>query len=517
VNPEGKLKSSTVKTALISVSDKSGIVELAQELIRLGVKLLSTGGTAAVLRDAGLVITDVADYTGFPEIMDGRVKTLNPMIAGGILGNRDIHAPDAEPHNIRWIDLVVCNLYPFSETIMNPEKTRADAIENIDIGGPTMIRSAAKNMEWTTVIVDPADYNLILDALNTPAGITPDLRQKLAVKAFGHCAKYDTLIYNYLKEENLPETFNLTFDKAYDLRYGENPHQKAAAYHVSNVGPGSVLAAKIHQGKQLSYNNLMDADAALHCLQEFSEPVCVIIKHGNPCGAATSKDLLDVYGRAFNADSKAAFGGIVALNRTCTAEVADEISKVFIEIVLATGYTPRALTILSKKKNMRVLELGSPQADLTKQQEFRFIKDGLLVQEPNIHRVIPEDFTVVTGKKPSASEQKDMEFAWKILKYVKSNAILTARDQTTLGIGAGQVSRIDAVDIALGKSGDDLGSAILASDAFFPFRDSIDHIATTGIKAVIQPGGSLRDGEVINACNEHKIALVFTGHRCFKH
>ncbi len=516
MNPS-KLKSYSVKTALISVSDKSGIIDLAKELIRLEVKLLSTGGTAVTLRKAGLTVMDVADYTGFPEIMDGRVKTLNPMIAGGILGNHDKHETDAKSHNIQWIDLVVCNLYPFSETVVDQEKTRADAIEHIDIGGHTMIRAAAKNMEWTTVIVDPADYTMILVALNASAGITPDLRQTLAVKAFGHCAKYDTLIYNYLKEASFPEIFNLTFDKAYDLRYGENPHQRAAAYNVSNIGPGSILTAEIHQGKQLSYNNLMDADAALSCLQEFSEPACVIIKHGNPCGAATGKDLLDVYHRAFNADSKAAFGGIVALNRTCPAEVAEEISRVFIEIVLATGYTPGALTALSKKKNMRVLQLGSPQIRLTEQQEFRFIKDGLLVQESNIRRIRPEDFKVVTKKDPSAAERRDMKFAWKILKHVKSNAILTARDQTTLGIGTGQVSRIDAVDIALQKSGAELGGAVLASDAFFPFRDSIDRIAQTGIKAVIQPGGSRRDGEAIDACNEHKITMVFTGHRCFKH
>ncbi len=512
-----KSKSSQVKTALISVSDKTGIIELAKELLRLGVKLLSTGGTAATLRDAGLTVTDIADYTGFPEIMDGRVKTLNPMIAGGILGNRDKHKTDAKPHNIRWIDLVVCNLYPFSETVLNPEKTRADAIENIDIGGPTMIRAAAKNMEWTTVIVDPADYTMVLEALNTLASITPDLRQTLAAKAFGHCAKYDTLIYNYLKEENLPEFFSLTFDKSYDLRYGENPHQQAAAYHASNVGPGSILTAEIHQGKQLSYNNLMDADAALNCLQEFSEPACVIVKHGNPCGAAAGKDLQDVYRRAFEADSKSAFGGIVALNRVCSTDIADKIFSVFIEIVLATGYTPGALTVLSKKKNMRVLELGSPQNGPAEQQEFRFIKGGLLVQESNGRRILPEDFKVVTSTDPSAAERKDMEFAWRILKHVKSNAILTARDQTTLGIGAGQVSRIDAVDIALRKSSAGLGGAVLASDAFFPFRDSIDRIAQTGIKAVIQPGGSRRDGKVIEACNEHKIAMVFTGHRCFKH
>ena len=505
-----------ISRTLISVYDKTGIVDFAQFLSDRNVEILSTGGTAKKLREAGIKVIDVSDYTGFPEIMGGRVKTINPLVEGGILGLRDTHKAEAEQHNIKWIDLVVCNLYPFAETIRKPNVRFDDVLKNIDIGGPTMIRSAAKNIGWVSVVVDPIDYQLIINEVDTKEGISFDVRKLLAAKAFGHSAQYDTIIHNHLKEETLTELLSLTFDKSYDLRYGENPHQRAAVYKAPIRTKPNIVDTKIHQGKKLSYNNLMDADAALACLREFTEPTCVVVKHGNPCGVASGENIIDVYNRAFNADSKSAFGGIIALNHTCTKAVAEEIKKVFVEIVIAPDYENSAIEIFSKKKNLRVLEIGkiTPKAATT---EFRYINGGLLVQESDVSVITLDDLKIVTKTKPSANDMETMLFAWKVLKHVKSNAILTARDNTTLGIGAGQVSRIDSVDIAIRKSGNDLNGAVLASDAFFPFRDSIDMIAATGVKTIIQPGGSIRDQEVINACDEHGIAMIFTGTRCFKH
>ena len=509
-------KNTSVNTALISVSDKENIIELGKGLTDLGVEILSTGGTAKALREGGVTVTDVSDYTGFPEIMDGRVKTINPLVEGGILGLRDKHEKEAEANGIRWIDLVVCNLYPFAETVRKPDVTLDSALENIDIGGPTMIRCAAKNVGWVGVVVDPADYSSVLAELQESGGLTFDSRNRLSTKAFGHTAKYDTLIHNHLKSEQLSDDFSLSFEKYYDLRYGENPHQQAAAYKDPMTTAPNVLNATIHQGKKLSYNNIMDADGALACVKEFAEPACVVVKHANPCGVATGDDITDCFHRAFNADSMSAFGGIVALNQRCTTQIAEALRKIFIEIVLAPEFEDGALELFAKKKNLRVLEIGQFGARDPK-IEFKYVDGGLLVQETDVSTITSEALSTVTKMKPSEQNSADMLFGWKVLKNVKSNGILTAKDNTTLGIGPGQVSRVDAVEIAVRKSGDNLEGAILASDAFFPFRDSIDTIADTGIAAVIQPGGSVRDEEVIAACDEHGIAMVFTGARCFKH
>jgi phosphoribosylaminoimidazolecarboxamide formyltransferase/IMP cyclohydrolase len=379
-----------------------------------------------------------------------------------------------------------------------------------------MIRSAAKNVGWVGVVVDPADYDSVLNELQEHGGLTFDTRKRLSAKAFGHTTKYDTLIHNYLKSEPLSDDFSLTFEKYYDLRYGENPHQQAAAYKAPIATGSNILNAVIHQGKKLSYNNIMDADGALDCVKEFDEPACVVVKHANPCGVATGEDITDCFHRAFNADSLSAFGGIVALNRTCTTDIAEALRKIFIEIVLAPDFEAGALELFAKKENLRVLEIGQ-LGSREPRLEYKYVDGGLLVQEADVKTIVLDDLTTVTKVKPSDKNMVDMLFGWKVLKHVKSNAILIAKDNTTLGIGPGQVSRVDAVEIAVRKSGDYLDASILASDAFFPFRDSIDQIAETGIKAVIQPGGSIRDEEVIEACDEHGIAMVFTGARCFKH
>ena len=506
-----------IKRALISVFDKTNVVELAQTLSNLGVEILSTGGTAKTLRDNDVPIADVSDYTQYPEIMDGRVKTINPLIGGGILGLRDKHSDDAEANNIQWIDLVVCNLYPFSETILKEDCDLALALENVDIGGTTMIRSAAKNIGWVCALVDPADYSRITNALDTSVELSFNMRKKLSAKAFGHTAQYETIIHNYLKEETLSDDFSLTFEKHSAMRYGENPHQFAAAYKIPGNTEPNILNAKFHQGKQLSYNNIMDADGALACVREFDETAaCVVVKHANPCGVAVGNDLLDVYMRAFNADSLSAFGGIIAFNRTCTKDVAEEISRGFVEIVLAPSFDSEALEIFKKKKNLRILEIGQfgkRQAKL----EYRYIDGGLLVQDTDINTLTLEDLNTVTQKKPTEQELETALFSWKVLRHAKSNGILIAKNNTTVGLGGGQVSRVDAVHMALRKGGKDVKGGVLASDAFFPFRDSIDAIKDSGITTVIQPGGSIRDQEIIAACNEYDIAMTFTGVRCFRH
>jgi len=505
-----------IQRALISVFDKTGVVGLAESLNQHGVEIISTGGTAKTLGEAGLRVKGVSTYTGFPEIMDGRVKTINPLVEGGILGLRDKHADDAKANNIGWIDLVVCNLYPFSKIISRDDCDLMAAMENVDIGGPTMIRSAAKNVGWVAAVVDPQDYQGIIDELDEFVEISFETRKELSAKAFGHTAQYDTIIHNYLKDEHLSNDLSLTYNKHSAMRYGENPHQSAAAYQYPNDRSKNILNAKIHQGKQLSYNNIMDADAALSCLKEFDQTACVVVKHANPCGVAVGEELPDVYTRAFNADSLSAFGGIIALNRTCTVEVAEAISSVFVEIVLAPSFDDDALTVLSKKKNLRVLDVGEITARENK-LEYRNVDGGILVQDTDTSVLTLDELKTVTKAVPSDIEMKTMLFGWKVLKHVKSNAILLVKDNETIGIGAGQVSRVDAVNIALKKSGKRLDNSILCSDAFFPFRDSIDKIANTGIAAVIQPGGSVRDEEVIAACNDHGIAMVFTGRRCFKH
>ena len=504
-----------ISRALISVFDKTGIVELAKFLHELGVEILSTGGTAKTLRGDNIPVDDVSDYTQFPEIMDGRVKTINPLIEGGILGLRDKHSDDAKANDIKWIDLVVCNLYPFSDTISREDCDLALALENVDIGGPTMIRSAAKNVGWVSVVVDPDDYTSLSSELLS-GSISFETRQRLSAKAFGHTAQYDTIIYNYLKDEDLSDNFSLTFEKHSEMRYGENPHQQAAAYKTPGDFSNNILNAKIHQGKQLSYNNIMDADGALACVRDFDGSACVVVKHTNPCGVAVDGDLLDVYNRAFNADPLSAFGGIVAFNRTCTKEVSEAITSVFVEIVLAPGFDPEALDVFKKKKNLRVLEIGE-FGKRSKKLEVRNINGGLLVQNTDTKILSKEDLTVVTRARPSEQDIETALFTWKVLRHAKSNGILIAKDNTTVGLGAGQVSRVDAVHMALRKGGENVKGSVLASDAFFPFRDSIDAIKDSRIRVVVQPGGSIRDQEVIDACDEYGIAMVFTGTRCFKH
>jgi len=515
-NPQLNNENVKINRALISVFDKTGLGKLAKEFVSRGIEIMSTGGSAKFLRDKNIKVTDVSDYTNFPEIMDGRVKTINPLVEGGILGLRDKHEKDAKDNNIKWIDIVICNLYPFSETISKNDCDQALALENVDIGGPTMIRSAAKNVGWVTVIVDPNDYDYLLENMTDENEIDFDSRSFFSAKAFGHTAQYDTIIHNYLKPEKLSDDFTLTFSKHSEMRYGENPHQAAAAYTIPGDRSNNILNAKIHQGKKLSYNNIMDADAALSCLKEFNSTACVIVKHANPCGVALGANMLNVYKRAFNADSLSAFGGIIAINQPCDDILAKEISKVFVEIVLAPAFTKKSLEIFSKKKNLRILEVGNIHS---REQllEVRNVVGGVIVQETDTSILSEDNLQVVTENKPSDSDIKTMLFGWKVLKHVKSNGILIVKDNTTVGVGAGQVSRVDSVDIAMNKSGDSIKDSILCSDAFFPFRDSIDKIAGSGIKAVLQPGGSVRDDEVISACNEHGIAMVFTGQRCFKH
>ena len=514
-NPILNQNSIKVNRALISVFNKTGVAELAKSLHELGVEILSTGGTAKALRNANVPVSDVSDYTQFPEIMDGRIKTINPLVEGGILGLRDKHTGDAKANNIKWIDLVVCNLYPFSDAVSREDCDLAMALENVDIGGPTMIRSAAKNVGWVCVAVDPSDYSIITDELRS-GEISFETRQRLSVKAFGHTAKNDTIIHNYLKDEDLSDDFSLSFEKRSELRYGENPHQSAAVYKIPGNNESNILNATIHQGKQLSYNNIMDADGALSCVREFDDPACVVVKHANPCGVAVGNDLLDVYTRAFNSDSLSAFGGIIAFNRTCTKNVADAITSVFVEIVLAPGFEPEALDVFKKKKNLRVLEIGE-FGKRSKKSEVRNVDGGLLVQNTDTKILSKNDLTVVTKAQPSEQDIETALFTWKVLRHAKSNGILIAKNNTTVGLGAGQVSRVDAVHMALRKGGENVKDGVLASDAFFPFRDSIDAIKDSGVVLVIQPGGSIRDQEVIDACNEYKIAMVFTGTRCFKH
>ncbi len=508
-----------VKRALLSVSDKSGIVEFAKGLSEMGVELISTGGTKRILLENDIPVKGVSELTGFPEMMDGRVKTLHPLVHGGILGLRDAHAAAATEHGIPWIDLVVCNLYPFEATINKEDVRLEQAVEQIDIGGPTMIRSAAKNVGWVSVIVNPSDYEKVLSELKESSTVTYETRKSLCAAAFRHTASYDALIGAYLTEEPFPEEVTLTYRKFSPLRYGENPHQSAAAYKEV-VPPAkkealSILDAEILNGKQLSYNNLNDATGTIETLREFSDPTCIVVKHANPCGAATGENLLEVTKAAFEADRLSAFGGLVAINRTCTKEIAQYFRKIFFEIFMAPDYEPEALEILRQKKNLRVLRLGEVPP-LNQIQFNKFVGGGLLLQDRDCAVIENSDLKVVTKNTPTKQEIADMLFGWKVLKHVKSNGILIAKDQTTLGIGPGQVSRVDAVKVAVRKSADTQG-AILASDAFFPFRDSIDSLAQTGIKAIIQPGGSVRDQEVIDACDEHGIAMVFTGVRCFNH
>ena len=507
-----------VKRALLSVSDKTGIEVLAAGLVKLGVDIISTGGTSKLLQEAGIKHQQVDAITDLPEMLDGRVKTLHPKIHGGILGKRDKHAAEAAKHQIGWIDLVVVNFYPFSNNVKALDMPWSEVVEYIDIGGPTMVRAAAKNFDWVGVVVDPADYATVLDELQAEQGLAFETRKNMAAKVFALTARYDNMISAYFEtragqDEACPAQIDLTLQKHADLRYGENPHQKACAYALGHA-EGSVLSAEQHQGKPLSYNNILDTEAAWNCVGEFDMPACVIVKHANPCGAACATSINEAYQRAYQADSLSAFGGIVALNQPCTKEIAEAITSIFMEVVIAPSYSAEALTLFAAKPNLRILSMPTNQRAAW---EMRFVQGGVLLQERDAHAIQLNDLQIVTTTKPSKEDMNALIFAWRVLKHVKSNGILIAKHDATIGIGAGQVSRIDAVDMAVRKANDHIAESVLASDAFFPFRDSIDRIAKTGIKAIIQPGGSMRDEEVIAACEEHKIAMVFTGKRCFRH
>lgn len=511
------MTTTVVKRALISVSDKSGLIEFANNLVNLGVEIISTGGTSKELTKANIAHKQVDEITGLPEMLDGRVKTLHPNVHGGILAKRDKHASEVNQHQIGWIDLVVVNFYPFAEAIKNKDLTWDEAVEYIDIGGPTMVRAAAKNFAWVGVVVDPKDYSRVIDELENKNGLEFATRKDLAEKAFSLTAHYDGMIHKYFLEKQpdapYPKNLHLQLEKSLDLRYGENPHQKACAYQFIKDKSG-ILSALQHQGKPLSFNNILDAEAAWGCIREFEEPACVIVKHANPCGAATGRTIDEAYRKAYEADSLSAFGGIVAINRPCTKEMAQAMEKVFIEVVLAPRYTPEALALFAAKPNLRVLEMTNESQHAW---EMKFVSGGLLMQEKDPQVIEAADLKIVTDIKPNHDEVSTMLFAWRVLKHIKSNGILIAKHNQTVGIGAGQVSRVDAVDLAIRKAGKKIDDTVLASDAFFPFRDSIDLLARTGVRAIIQPGGSVRDEEVIAACNEHNIAMAFTGKRCFRH
>jgi phosphoribosylaminoimidazolecarboxamide formyltransferase / IMP cyclohydrolase len=519
-----------ITRALLSVSDKAGLVEFARGLATLGVVLLSTGGTARALGAAGLMVTEVDAYTGFPEMLDGRVKTLHPKVHAGILARRDSseHAATLAAHGIPPIDLVVVNLYPFRETVAKPGSTLDEAIENIDIGGPTLVRAAAKNYAGVGVVVDPGDYPALLAELNGNGGrLTAATRFRLAQKAFSHTAAYDGAISNYLtaRDESgvarpFPDRFNWQGAKLQDLRYGENPHQHAAFYRDEVPAAGTIAAARQLQGKELSYNNIADSDAAWECVKTFAETACVIVKHANPCGVAVAATPLQAYRKALATDPTSAFGGIIAFNREVDAETAHAVGAQFVEVLIAPSYTAEALERNAKKANVRVLELKPAAAAPELAWDSKRVGGGMLIQTPDVDRLAPAELKVVTRRPPTATQLTDLMFAWRVARFVKSNAIVYCAGGATLGIGAGQMSRVDSTRIAAIKAasaGLSLAGSVVASDAFFPFRDGLDVAADNGASAVIQPGGSMRDAEVIAAADERGIAMVFTGIRHFRH
>ncbi|MGO9513773.1 MAG: bifunctional phosphoribosylaminoimidazolecarboxamide formyltransferase/IMP cyclohydrolase [Steroidobacteraceae bacterium] len=517
-----------VRRALLSVSDKTGIVEFARELKERGIELLSTGGTAKLLVRHGISVKEVAEHTGFPEIMGGRVKTLHPKIHGGLLGRRGVDEAVMREHGIEPIDLLAVNLYPFAATVARPDCSYDDAVENIDIGGPAMVRAAAKNHASVTVVVDPGDYRSLLDELAANQGATHIvMRQKLAAKAFAHTAQYDAMVSAYFTgaiggaATTFPDDLNLSFRKRSDLRYGENPHQQAAFYTDPRAIGGSVTQAQQLQGKELSYNNVADSDTALECVRQFETPACVIVKHANPCGVALGDTLANAYARAYRTDPTSAFGGVIAVNRELDRAATRAILEgQFVEVILAPRVANDAKALLAGKGDVRVLQVGDLGKPVAQVLEYRSVTGGLLVQTRDEGAVRAQDLRVVTRRSPNPAELDDLLFAWRVAKYVKSNAIVCAKDRATLGIGAGQMSRVVSSKIAALKAQDEglsLESASVASDGFFPFRDGLDAIAQFGIKSVIQPGGSKRDSEVIAAADEHGIAMVFTGMRHFRH
>lgn len=527
-----------IKRALLSVSDKSGIVEFARRLSEKGVDLLSTGGTAKLLAENGIKVTEVSDYTGHPEIMDGRVKTLHPKVHGGILARRGTDEKVMADNDISAIDMVVVNLYPFANAVSDENCSLENAIENIDIGGPTMVRAAAKNHKDVTIVVNANDYGRVLSELDSNNNsLTYQTRFDLAIAAYEHTASYDGMIANYFgkmlpaygetettasfeSKAKFPRTFNSQFIKTQDLRYGENSHQDAAFYKEANPEEASVSTAKQLQGKALSYNNIADTDAALECVKEFDEPACVIVKHANPCGVAIGDDILAAYEGAYKTDPTSAFGGIIAFNRELDADTAEAIvSRQFVEVIIAPSVSDAAAQIVAAKPNLRLLESGQWDTKTTG-FDFKRVNGGLLVQDTDQGRVTSDDLKVVTKRQPSTEEMRDLQFCWKVAKFVKSNAIVYVKNSSTIGVGAGQMSRVYSAKVAGIKAADEnleVKGSVMASDAFFPFRDGLDAAAAAGITAVIQPGGSMRDDEVIAAADEHNIAMVFTGMRHFRH
>jgi phosphoribosylaminoimidazolecarboxamide formyltransferase / IMP cyclohydrolase len=519
-----------VRRALLSVSDKSGLLEFAQALASQGIELLSTGGTAQLLINAGIAVTEVANYTEFPEMMGGRVKTLHPKVHGGILGRRGIDDEIMAQQVILPIDMVVVNLYPFAKTVANPDCKLEEAIENIDIGGPAMVRSAAKNYHDVAIIVDPTDYSRVITELDAQQQLSQATRFALAVKAFEHTANYDGMIARYLSKRatdedqqtapRFPFTLHLDFVKKQDLRYGENSHQQAAFYLDPTFSAASVATAQQVQGKALSFNNIADTDAALECIKNFSEPACVIVKHANPCGVAIGASIIEAYQYAYATDPTSAFGGIIAFNRELDALTAAKVlSQQFVEVIIAPAASTDAQTVISEKPNIRLLTTGYWQSEPSS-LDIKTVQGGVLVQERDLAVLDEQQLQVVTQRKPSPAELEDMLFCWKVAKFVKSNAIVLARDKRTLGIGAGQMSRVYSTKIAGIKAVDEglnVADAVMASDAFFPFRDGVDTAAEMGIRCIIQPGGSVRDPEVIAAANEHDIAMLFTHIRHFRH
>ncbi|WP_151449054.1 bifunctional phosphoribosylaminoimidazolecarboxamide formyltransferase/IMP cyclohydrolase [Lacisediminimonas profundi] len=518
-----------IKQALISVSDKTGVLDLARALSALNVKILSTGGTAKLLSDNGIAVTEVADYTGFPEMLDGRVKTLHPKVHGGILARRDLaaHAAALQAHDIPTIDLVVVNLYPFAQTVAREQCSLEDAIENIDIGGPAMLRSSAKNHRDVIVMCDPADYAPVLDQIRQ-GEVAYETRFRLALKVFAHTAQYDGAITNYLgslgadrehaTRSAYPSTLNLHFEKVQEMRYGENPHQSAAFYRDPNAGAGALANYRQLQGKELSYNNIADSDAAWECVKTFEQPACVIVKHANPCGVAVAADPAGAYAKALQTDPTSAFGGIIAFNRPVDGVAAEAVSKQFVEVLIAPAFTAEALAVFGAKQNVRLLEIAL--GDAVNIHDFKRVGGGLLVQSPDIKNVTEAELRVVSKKQPTEQQLRDLMFAWRVAKFVKSNAIVFAGNGMTLGVGAGQMSRVDSARIASIKAqnaGLTLAGSAVASDAFFPFRDGLDVVVDAGATCVIQPGGSMRDQEVIAAADERGVVMLLTGTRHFRH
>ncbi|SMO74658.1 bifunctional phosphoribosylaminoimidazolecarboxamide formyltransferase/IMP cyclohydrolase [Melghirimyces algeriensis] len=510
-----------IRRALISVSDKTGVVDLAQRLSQLGVEIVSTGGTRKKLLEEGLPVIGVSEVTGFPEILDGRVKTLHPRIHGGLLAVRDRedHIRQLKERNIDCFDLVVVNLYPFQQTIAKPDVSFQEAIENIDIGGPSMVRAAAKNHQYLTVLVDPNDYAHVLDEA-ARGGVCQETRERLAAKAFRHTAAYDAVVAEYLTEktgDTCPEKWTVTYEKQQELRYGENPHQDAAFYRDPVSRPGSLVAAEQLHGKELSYNNINDADAALGMILEFEQPAVVAVKHMNPCGVGMGHTLSEAFQKAYESDPVSIFGGIVALNRTVDVKTAKQMKEIFLEIILAPDFEPEAIQLLTEKKNLRLLKLGQLPEERTARLRLQSVRGGALVQSEDQKSIEREACTVPTDRQPTEEEWEQLLFAWKVVKHVKSNAIVLAKGLQTIGIGAGQMNRVGAARIAIEQAGEKVKGSVLASDAFFPKQDTVEAAAKAGVKAIIQPGGSIRDQESIEAANRFGIAMVFTHTRHFKH